>query len=181
MTNKYILTGGPGSGKSSILLELELRGEYTIREAAEDVIRRSQADGIEMPWERPDFQERILQLQIQREKAIPKGIERAFIDRGIPDGLAYAQDGTKTYWQIGAAIPIYDGVFLIENLGQTATNKVRRENQEEALKLERKFGSIYEALGYKVQRIPAGSVKERAKAILTLIDLGAKYFGTELR
>ena len=43
---KYILTGGPGSGKSSILLGLEQQGETIIREAAEDYIKHQQAQGI---------------------------------------------------------------------------------------------------------------------------------------
>ena len=42
-----LIYGENGSGKSSILLELERRGEYIIREAAEDVIKRQQSKGIE--------------------------------------------------------------------------------------------------------------------------------------
>ena len=42
---KYVLSGGPGSGKSSILLGLEQLGEYIVREAAEDYIKYKQAQG----------------------------------------------------------------------------------------------------------------------------------------
>ena len=63
MTRKYILTGGPGSGKSSILLELRSRGNTIVREAAEDVIRLEQARGNTKPWELPEFQRKILELQ----------------------------------------------------------------------------------------------------------------------
>src|SRR3989338_8639425 len=95
MIRKYILTGAPGSGKSSILLEIERKGEYIVREAAEDIIKLNQARGVERPWELTDFQDQILDLQIQRENQIPKNIERAFIDRGILGGLAYAKLGTE--------------------------------------------------------------------------------------
>src|SRR3989338_538036 len=95
MTKTYILTGGPGTGKSSLILALEQRGEYTIREAAEDHIKLRQANGIKEPWTEPDFQDLILDLQLRREERIPKETEKAFIDRGLPDGLAYAKEVTK--------------------------------------------------------------------------------------
>lgn len=169
MTKKYILTGGPGSGKSSIILDLESRGEYVVREAAEDVIKRFQADGIEKPWEEPDFQERILDLQVQRERAIPSTIERAFIDRGVLDGLAYTKEGTNTYEKIQRRKEYYEGIFLIEVLGQTQTNRVRREDYKAALRLERKFEEIYSSAGYNVQRIVPARVSERTDRILELL------------
>ena len=171
MTKKYILTGGPGSGKSSILLELEARGEHIIREASEDVIKRYQSRGIKKPWEKPDFQKEILKLQIQRESRIDKNIERVFVDRGIPDGLAYAKQGTDTYAEIRGEIRHYDGIFLIENLGQTETNEIRREDQEEALELELKLKEIYLSEGYSIMKIPVDSVEDRANLILALAGL----------
>lgn len=174
MTQKYILTGGPGSGKSSIILELEARGEYIVREAAEDVIRRTQAKGIERPWENPNFQRDILRLQIQREKAIPAGVERAFIDRGILDGLAYTTPGTEISREIQREARTYAGVFLIKNLGQTQTNKVRREDQEAALKIESGLREIYDLAGYRIMAIPACPVEQRAEAILEIINRGVE-------
>ena len=75
MTQKYVLTGGPGSGKSSIILALEMQEEYVIREAAEDYIRLRQAQGQPQPWTEADFQDRILDIQMQREARIPLDAE----------------------------------------------------------------------------------------------------------
>lgn len=175
MTQKYILTGGPGSGKSSVLLELERRGEYIIREAAEDVIKLAQSKGVEKPWELANFQRDILNIQIQRERAIPQDIRRVFIDRGIPDGLAYTKQGTDIYKEIKSQCPRYSGIFLIENLGGTEQNKVRREDNGEALELELILGEIYTINpvgGYKVVHIPPQSVIERADDILGVIEGG---------
>jgi predicted ATPase len=112
---KYVLTGGPGTGKSSIILSLEAKGEYVIREGAEDYIRLRQAAGAKTPWTEPDFQDRILDLQLQREARVPKGATRVFIDRGVADGLAYAKEGTETYKRIEDAgkITRYDKIFSI--------------------------------------------------------------------
>ena len=174
MTKKYILTGGPGSGKSSTLLELEQRGEYIIREAAEDVIKLERKKGIERPWEMPDFQRKVLNLQIQRESTIPQSIERIFIDRGIPDGLAYTKPETPLYREIKRASPIYEGVFIIQNIGKVENNGIRHENQDDALELEYKLKEVYLAQGYKIPTIPPMPVSERADLILNIIDHGRR-------
>lgn len=172
MTKKYVLTGGPGTGKSSILLALEQRGEYIVREAAEDYIRLRQAQGQPEPWTETDFQNRILELQIQREARIEKGIERAFIDRGLADGLAYAQAGTETYERIKQAAEKagYEKIFLVEDLGKTEKTEIRREDHEEAVRLGKKLEKIYQEKGYEVSKIPAGTVEERAEKVLAEIE-----------
>ena len=177
MTKKYILTGGPGSGKSSILLALEQQGEYIVKEAAEDVIKLEQAYGIEEPWKDPDFQRKILRLQVRRENQIPNSLERVFIDRGILDGLAYTKPGTEISKEIQREAKAYTGVFLIENLGEIKQTKVRREDQTEALELERKFIEIYTTAGYVVTNISNNhktrreeQVKEKVDYIMWLLD-----------
>ena len=169
---KYILTGGPGTGKSSIILALEQMGEYTIREAAEDYIKYKQASGQPEPWTEPDFQDRILDLQMQREERIHPKAERVFIDRGLADGAAYAEEGLGTYERIMAEAgkEKYEKIFIIENLGFTEKTEVRREDQEEAIRIGEKLEQIYKDLGYKPIRIPAGPVKERMKRILAEIE-----------
>lgn len=176
MIQKYVLTGAPGSGKSSILLELERRGEYIVREAAEDVIKLEQAEGIEKPWELPDFQRKILHLQVQREERIPRDIKRVFIDRGILDGLAYTETGSEINREIQREARAYRGVFLIENLGKTERTEIRREDYTTALELEKKLAYIYgEVAGYKIRRISPAPVEERAGKILNMIRRNAPF------
>lgn len=173
MTTKIVLTGGPGAGKSSILLALERRGNYIIREAAEDHIKLRQAQGQAEPWTESDFQEKILNLQRSRERKIPEKVgwrDRIYIDRGIADGLAYAEPGTKTYEKIleaskRAKTQYYQKVYLIEALGQTEKTGVRRENHDEAVELGDKLERVYKDLGYEIVRIGQGTVNERANQI----------------
>jgi predicted ATPase len=163
---KIVLTGGPGSGKSSIILGLEEIGEAVIREAAEDFIKLKQAQGIREPWLQPGFQEGILRLQLQREARIPNEAQRAFLDRGIADGLAYTDPNSETYQRVLSAVPAYNRIFLVENLGSTETNQVRRENYQEALEIERKLEEVYKTLGYEPIKIGPGTVQERIATIL---------------
>lgn len=64
---RYILTGTPGSGKTSILHELKRQGYSVVEEAATDVIALEHKHGNPEPWMQPDFIDKIIQLQKQRQ------------------------------------------------------------------------------------------------------------------
>ena len=64
---RYILTGTPGSGKTSILHELKRQGYAVVEEAATDVIAREQGLGNAEPWLQADFIESIVRVQKQRQ------------------------------------------------------------------------------------------------------------------
>lgn len=171
MVKKYVLTGGPGTGKSSIILHLEMKGEHVVRESAEDYIKLRQAQGYKEPWTEKDFQDKILELQLQREKRVPKNIGRVFIDRGILDGLAYYQiagkePSDKMTESLKEFENRYDKVFLIENLGACEKNEIRREDLEESVKIAEKQLENYTDYGYKVKKVPSLTVKERVEMIL---------------
>lgn len=168
---KYVLTGSPSCGKSSVIIALEMLGEHVVHEAATDVIRYKQAQGIEKPWEEADFQEDHYKLQQRREARIPQGIDRVFIDRGIADGLAYIAEGHELAHKVRghAQEHRYEQIFLIEPLERTETNRVRREDRKEALSIGDKLLRIYKDLGYKPVIIGQGTVEERAKQILKAV------------
>jgi predicted ATPase len=164
---KYVLTGGPGSGKSSLILALEKQGEYTISEAAEDHIKYRQAQGQSEPWTEPNFQKEILNLQIQREARIPGQAERVFIDRGLYDGLAYEPKESEIYKNITeeATKVKYSKIFLVEPLENVEKTAVRRESLDEALEKETQLEEIYTKAGYDVIRIPRGNLQDRLQKL----------------
>jgi len=171
---KYVLTGAPSSGKSSIILSLEydLR-KPVLREAAEDIIKFHQAKGLDKPWTLPNFQDMILELHLYRESLVEKAkYEEVFLDRGILDGLAYYQlmgreptQFMKTALRRMRTKP-YEKVFLVEMLGTCETNQIRREDQEEAAKLERLQGQNYRDYGYEPIRISPGTIDERVRQMI---------------
>ncbi|PIN80427.1 hypothetical protein COV11_04070 [Candidatus Woesearchaeota archaeon CG10_big_fil_rev_8_21_14_0_10_30_7] len=167
MKNKYILTGGPGSGKSSIINYLEIIERYkVIREAAEDYIKLRQALGVKEPWREEDFQEKIFWLQFRREADIYNKFTPVFIDRGLYDGLAYEKN-PEMYANLRKLLigKKYHKIFLIEHPGKMETNEIRREDVERALEIEKKLEEIYASVG-KVIKIPFGPLDWRVKLIL---------------
>ncbi len=63
---RYILTGTPGSGKTSILHELKRQDFRVVEEAATDIIAHKQKRGNLEPHVRPDFIDAIVRLQKHR-------------------------------------------------------------------------------------------------------------------
>jgi predicted ATPase len=172
-TEKYILTGGPGAGKTSIILAIEFLGEIVVKESAIDIILLDQANGIKEPWTLPDFKERILNLQIQRENQILPNVKRAFLDRSPIDLIAYYIFEKKTVpASVSKAVheliekKEYKKVFLIENLGIDIQSNQRIENIETAIKLEKLHEKIYKDLGFVVIKIPPGPLTDRVNTIL---------------
>ena len=64
---RFILTGAPGAGKTSILNALAAKGYATVPEAATDVIAQEAAKGIAEPWRHPGFIDKIVALQVRRQ------------------------------------------------------------------------------------------------------------------
>ena len=51
-SHRYVITGGPGVGKTSIIHYLRDCGYHVLGEAATDVIRQSLEKGIAKPWDK---------------------------------------------------------------------------------------------------------------------------------
>lgn len=92
LVKRYILTGAPGAGKTTILRGLRERGWAVVEEAATDVIAREQAVGVSEPWRRGDFIDKIVAVQRERQQQpVPDGAEVQFYDRSPLCTLALAR------------------------------------------------------------------------------------------
>src|SRR5262245_61879135 len=91
--NLFVLTGGPGAGKTTVLLELEERSYRVVAEVARRIIQEQARDGGRaLPWDdRKLYTELMLRRSIESYKENSAAIRPIFFDRGIPDTLCYAQ------------------------------------------------------------------------------------------
>jgi predicted ATPase len=174
MAQKYILTGGPGVGKTTLTEELRKQGFYSNGEVATYIIEIEMRKNSDiLPWKNKDaFQKEVLRTQKDWEKEIPENIETAFLDRGIADGIAYyriaGMEAPKELMD-AAKEAGYEKVFILEPLETYENTKVRREDEETAKKLHTELEKVYRELGYEVVKIPKGTVKERVSRILESI------------
>ena len=89
--NLYVLTGGPGGGKSTVLDILDGMGYHTVREAGRKIIRsQAETGGNAVPWADTARYARLMSLQSRNdfEKHADLG-EPCFFDRGIVDVWGY--------------------------------------------------------------------------------------------
>lgn len=89
--NWYVITGGPSSGKSTVIRLLKDQGYTTTHEVARHYIDLQRINGRSVDEVRANqrqFQHKILNLQIDLERRLNPQ-EMIFLDRGLPDELAY--------------------------------------------------------------------------------------------
>lgn len=91
--NWYVITGGPSSGKSTTIKMLKDLGYTTTHEVARHYIDLQTINGRSVDEVRANqrqFQHKVLNLQIDLERRLDPQ-ELIFLDRGLPDELAYYQ------------------------------------------------------------------------------------------
>lgn len=175
---RFILTGAPGAGKTTILHDLQSRGYEVVAEAATDVNARMLTEGNDKPWLMPDFISAIIQLQETRLVAkVPRKTSVQFHDRSIIDayilGKFLGHDITKDFDTLVQTI-ITDGVyeqtvFFIESLGFIENTEVRRMSLADAIEFGKLHEQIYSSFGFQCIKISARSVKDRTDEILRLV------------
>src|SRR5215469_6913630 len=88
MTNlRFVITGGPGAGKTTILKALAERGYMYAAESARAIIRERLASGLSPRPPLAQFGHEILQRDIARYRAMCVTDHPVFFDRGIVDAL----------------------------------------------------------------------------------------------
>jgi predicted ATPase len=166
-----ILTGAPGAGKTSVLLELERLGHAVVPEAASDVMALETAKGVDRPWESSDFITKILNLQLARAAGAPTDAihDRSvlctlalcrYLDHPVPDELFQAVD------EVRAKRP---KVFFVRLMGFITPTEARRITYAESLKFEAVHQAVYAEASLAVTEVLPGPVEQRAKQIVAML------------
>src|SRR5262249_13880543 len=84
---RFILTGGPGVGKTTTLLELEGLGYPCVGESARAIISERLRKGMPPRPNPVAFSLEILSYDLLKYDSCPAGAQSVFFDRGIVDAL----------------------------------------------------------------------------------------------
>ncbi len=88
MTNlRFVITGGPGTGKTTILDALAERGYIYALDSARALIRKRLASGLSPRPPLGQFASDILDMDIAHYREIPVNDHPVFFERGIVDAL----------------------------------------------------------------------------------------------
>jgi len=172
--NWYAITGGPSTGKTTLLAELEKRGFKTVPEAARAVIDRAASKGISVEQLRADeqkFQEEVTQLKDEIGSKIDTS-QTVFFDRGMQDTEAYMQYyGFEMSPEIKKMMDTYRYrlVFLLDDLPVYEENYARVEDEKFLVAIRQLLYDVYSSYGMRPICVPAVGVVERADFILSKI------------
>lgn len=176
MRNAYVVTGGPGFGKTSILTELRKRNYNNSEELSRQFIQEEVAgSGSLLPWiDRLGYSEEMLKRRIRQYEETPTN-ELWFFDRGIPDLIAYIRkdglDVPDIYYEAAKEYRYQQLVFLTPPWEQIHINDQERlESFEEAKVIHAEIERVYTEVGYTCVTLPKATVSERATFILDSIS-----------
>jgi len=173
----FVITGGPGSGKSALIEAIQRSGYVTSVEAGRGIIRDQVAiGGNALPGSEPLlFAEMMLCWEMRSYHIAERESRSVFFDRGVPDVLGYLRMlnlPAPDHMQRAADAFRYNRhVFIAPPWREIfRQDRERKQDFDEAIRTHDAMVATYTALGYDLVEIPRSPVEARARFVLDNID-----------
>jgi predicted ATPase len=168
-----VLIGGPSSGKTTLIEKLKENGHVCYPEVSREVIKEAQEKGIEQLFlEQPLlFSELLLEgRKRQFHLANKEEADIVFLDRGIPDVLAYMHyigDSYPAFFDEACKEHLYSKIFILPTWKEIyISDEERYESYEQALLIQEHLVETYQKYGYELIKVPKDTVENRMQFIL---------------
>lgn len=172
-----VIIGGPGSGKSTIIDALIAKGHCCYPEISREITLKAKKEGVDQLFlENPLlFSKLLLEGRIkQYQNATEEPHEIVFLDRGIPDVLAYMHyigDECPTYFDEACKTHIYSKIFILPPWEEIyLSDEERYENFEQANLIYHFLKETYQNYGYDLIEVPKNTIDNRILFILDKIS-----------
>lgn len=175
LTNWYVITGAPSSGKTTLINRLRDLGYQTSSEVAREYIEAllNNHHGLSLSDIKKNIlslQRKILSIELHRERCF-KAESLIIFDRGTPDSLAYLrmhQLDTKAIKK-SCSHHRYKSIFYCHGL-PIEHDGIRTEDEASAKKIGELIYNAYEELNYPIIELPVISIEARLQIILAHIE-----------
>lgn len=169
MKKRIVITGGPCSGKTSIIEALKQKGHYCFDEVSREII---QSMNIKTSFKNIDFEETVFKKRKADYLNAPQGI--SFYDRSMLDNIAYLRKNKHNipkHFQEDCNNYRYHSTVFITPPWEDIYHKdnERLEDFEEAIRIFEALKKIYIESNYNLIELPRLSNKERIVYILNKI------------
>jgi len=173
-TARYVITGGPCAGKTTLINGLAEMGcsyspEASRKVIIEEVSRHSDC----VPWKNIRcFSDKVLKEMTMAWNNAVSPV--TFFDRGIPDIIAYLEIAgvtvQKRYLSALAQHTYHNQVFILPPWKEIyITDSERWQSFEEAMHIYNRLRVIYERFGYSLTELPKAPLAERVEFILGFV------------
>jgi predicted ATPase len=172
----FIVTGGPGSGKSSLIEALHQRGYARSIEAGRGIIQDQVAiEGRALPWhDRLLFAELMLSWDMRSYHLAQNSTAPVFFDRGVPDTLGYLRLlrlPAPAHMRKAADVFRYNRKVFIgppwEEIFEQ--DRERKQDFEEAVRTYDSLIKTYQSLNYELTELPKVAIEKRCDFVLNEI------------
>lgn len=177
-TKKIVITGGPGTGKSTIINHLIQRNFTCLEEISRQVTLDAKKKGIDQLFLTNPLLFSELLLKGRQKQFIDANRfdnKTVFFDRGIPDVLAYMDFIGNTYPKTfvdACKAAIYDAVFILKPWEAIYTSDNERyESFDQALKIHDNLVNTYKNYNYTLIDVPFDTVGNRTNFILKVLGM----------
>ena len=172
-----VIIGGPGTGKSTIIDALIQRGYCCYPEISREITLNAKKEGIDQLFLQDPllFSKLLLEGRVkQYENALEEPHEIVFLDRGIPDVLAYLHYIGEQYpsdFIEACRTNIYSKIFLLPPWEEIyLSDEERYENFEQSNLIYHFLQETYQNYGYELIEVPKNTVDNRILFILDKIS-----------
>ena len=176
MQLKIVITGGPGTGKSTVIEELILQKFVCMPEISREITLEAKKNGVDQLFLKKPllFSQLLLEgREKQFLEANSKSTNIVFFDRGMPDVHGYMNylgvDYSKSYIQKSLKHR-YTHIFMMPPWQKIyTTDNERYESYEQSLAIYNHLKKTYLDLNYNIIEVPTGTVQKRVHFILNMI------------
>jgi predicted ATPase len=169
----FVLTGGPGAGKTTLIEALGRAGFATTKEAGRTIIRDQLAIGGPATHQNDPalFAELMLAFDIQSYRQALEQTGPVFFDRGVTELAGYHRMmglPTPAHFRTAAERFRYNArVFVAPPWPEIfANDSERKQSLDEAVRTHAAAVQIYAEFGYEIVPLPKTSVEERVRFML---------------
>lgn len=168
-----VITGGPGSGKTTLIDALAASGHAVMPEAGRQVIREQLAAGGQgLPWaDRERFAALMLAQDLRSHEAAKAEAGFVFFDRGIPDIAGYlglcGLPASQAVEQAARECRYRRSVLIAPPWPEIFTQDAeRRQDLAEAQRTYEAMAATYPRYGYALVELPRAGVAERVAFVM---------------
>lgn len=176
MDNFIVFTGGPGSGKTTVINELTSSGYTCSTEVGRTVIQQQiEMGGAALPWaDKTAFRDAMVREEVSNYQRHQSRQRPVFFDRSIIDSYGYSRlEGLDIPCDLTAhckELAYCRDVFIFPPWEAIFTNdRERKQDFGEAVATYDEMAKAYRQFGYRLIEVPKTSVGERVDFILTAI------------